>query len=40
MDSQLDIAEHDESADAQVLVELAQGQIALQAGNVHFISHL
>ena len=39
MDRQLDVAEHDEGADAQLVVELAQGQIALQSGNVHFISH-
>ena len=39
MNRQLHIAENDEGADIQRIVELAQGKIPLHAGNVDVVSH-
>ena len=36
---ELRVAEHDERADVEVVADLAEGELALQAGNAHGISH-
>ena len=37
---QLCVAEHDKRADVELVADLTQGQIPLQAGNLHCVRHL